>query len=357
MTGASEPRSLLDAAEEAAAGDLEAAEALLRQALALQEASLGPLHPDLAHTLNNLAVVCERREKLADAERGYRRAHAIAVASLKPGNPLVATSLKNLVDFCAARQIPLWTPPAARPVVEPTSEDLVAPPAVAPDVPEVRRESVSVTRVITRRVAAIVVLSVGLLVILWFGPPWRGSGGSTERLPEARSAPPPPPDASVLPPPASPTSASAVAPDPQPVAPSSETNPREDSRRVESDRPSGSATRAAASVDVLTAQVCSALERRGAPDWQCTPVSGFSQPGSFTFYTRILAEHDTTIEHRWYFGNRLHWRMKLGVRASPSSGFRTYSRNTVSADRAGDWRVELRASDGTLLREEHFVVR
>ena len=32
---------------------------LLRQAARLQEASLGPRHPDLANTLNNLGIVCE----------------------------------------------------------------------------------------------------------------------------------------------------------------------------------------------------------------------------------------------------------------------------------------------------------
>ena len=49
--------------------------------------------------------------------------------------------------------------------------------------------------------------------------------------------------------------------------------------------------------------------------------------------------------------------MKLNVGASPSTGYRTYSRTTVAPDRAGDWKIELRSSDGTLLREEHFVIR
>jgi Protein of unknown function (DUF2914) len=45
------------------------------------------------------------------------------------------------------------------------------------------------------------------------------------------------------------------------------------------------------------------------------------------------------------------------VEASPGTGYRTFSRTTVSPERAGDWKVELRAADGTLLREEHFVIR
>ena len=70
-----EPRSVIDAAEQAAAaGDYASAEQLLREAALLQEASLGPLHPDLANTLNNLGVVCEITEKPVDAEHFFRRA-------------------------------------------------------------------------------------------------------------------------------------------------------------------------------------------------------------------------------------------------------------------------------------------
>jgi Tetratricopeptide repeat len=99
-----EPRSVVDAAERAAAaGDYASAEHLLREAALLQEASLGPLHPDLANTLNNLGVVCEIMDKPSDAERCFRRACAIATAALEPNHPFVATSRKNLEDFCAAR--------------------------------------------------------------------------------------------------------------------------------------------------------------------------------------------------------------------------------------------------------------
>ena len=43
-------------------------------------------HADLATTLDNLAFVCERTNKIEEAVRGYRRAHAIAVASPPPGH-------------------------------------------------------------------------------------------------------------------------------------------------------------------------------------------------------------------------------------------------------------------------------
>jgi hypothetical protein len=110
-------------------------------------------------------------------------------------------------------------------------------------------------------------------------------------------------------------------------------------------------------VGVLAAAVCSAFDKRGSPDWQCTAVNGSSSPGTFTFYTRVRAPSETTIEHRWYRNNRLHQTSRLRVRPGGTSGYRTFSRVTVGAGRAGDWSVELRAADGTLLRELHFAVR
>jgi hypothetical protein len=49
--------------------------------------------------------------------------------------------------------------------------------------------------------------------------------------------------------------------------------------------------------------------------------------------------------------------MRLRVSASPGSGYRTFSATTVSPERAGEWKVELRAADGSVLHEERFVVR
>ena len=77
MPVASDAQSLTIAAEQAAsAGEYAAAEQSLRLAVELQEAKAGPMDPDLANTLNNLGVVCERLGKAVDAEQCYRRAHA-----------------------------------------------------------------------------------------------------------------------------------------------------------------------------------------------------------------------------------------------------------------------------------------
>ena len=60
MPEARELRTVIEAAEQAAStGDYVTAELSLREAAALQETELGPFHPDLANTLNNLAVAYE----------------------------------------------------------------------------------------------------------------------------------------------------------------------------------------------------------------------------------------------------------------------------------------------------------
>ena len=108
-----EARSIIENAEQAAAaGNYASAEDLLREAAALQEQTLGPHHPDLANTLNNLGIVCEMRDNPIDAEHHFRPAHAIATATLAPDHPFVATSGRNLHDFCAARGRPVELPPS-----------------------------------------------------------------------------------------------------------------------------------------------------------------------------------------------------------------------------------------------------
>ncbi|HET9358881.1 MAG TPA: hypothetical protein VFO58_03985, partial [Vicinamibacterales bacterium] len=55
MVDAPELQSIAEAAEQAAgAGDFVSAERLLREVANRQESELGPRHPDLANTFNNL---------------------------------------------------------------------------------------------------------------------------------------------------------------------------------------------------------------------------------------------------------------------------------------------------------------
>ena len=66
---------------------LAEAEPLYRRALAIDEASYGPDHPDVATDLNNLAVLLRATNRLAEAEPLYRRALAIDEASVRPRPP------------------------------------------------------------------------------------------------------------------------------------------------------------------------------------------------------------------------------------------------------------------------------
>jgi hypothetical protein len=326
MDDARDPASLIGAAQKAAGdGDYAEAERLLREAAGIQEATLGSTHPDLATTLNNLAFVCERLNKVDEAERGYRRAHAIAVASLSPGHPLIKTSLTNLVEFCAARGIPIWTPPAR-------SDDEPDIGAATDD----HEEPVAVSRRVTPRAIAVGALAIVAVIVVLFARQGQGTAESPRVTPPPSPAPSPPPTPAPSPGPS-------LAPSP---APSAGTKPRPDPEPT-----------AGVMVTILKAQLCSSLEKRGSPDWQCTLPSGDLRPGTYSFYTRLRTGDATRVEHRWYLAGRLHQVMRLRVPPSGSAGYRTFSSNTVIPERTGEWKVELRAADGTVLHEERFVVR
>ncbi|MEL6567843.1 MAG: tetratricopeptide repeat protein, partial [Pseudomonadota bacterium] len=79
---------------------LTEAEPLMRRALAIDEASYGPDHPEVATDLNNLAIL--REEGFGDyeeSERLKRRALEIDVASYGESHPRVAINLNNLAQL------------------------------------------------------------------------------------------------------------------------------------------------------------------------------------------------------------------------------------------------------------------
>ena len=116
MSEHQDARDMLDRAERAAtAGDLASADELLTDAARLQEQELGPLHPDLANTLNNRAIVAERAGRFGEAETLYRRSAAIAAAALPSDHPIVVASRQNLEDFCRARGLSIDAPVVAAP--------------------------------------------------------------------------------------------------------------------------------------------------------------------------------------------------------------------------------------------------
>jgi len=75
------------------------AEPLMRRALAIDEASLGPDHPDVALDLNNLAQLLKDTNRLTEAEPLMRRALAIDETNLGPDHPDVALDLNNLAQL------------------------------------------------------------------------------------------------------------------------------------------------------------------------------------------------------------------------------------------------------------------
>ena len=68
-------------------GDLAAAEALYREALAIFRRLFGAAHPEVAIQLNNLAVLQYERGDFAAAEASYREMLPVARPGLRPGAP------------------------------------------------------------------------------------------------------------------------------------------------------------------------------------------------------------------------------------------------------------------------------
>jgi tetratricopeptide (TPR) repeat protein len=248
-----ESGSILQAAERAAeAGNYTAAENLLRKAARLQEASLGPRHPDLANTLNNLAIVCERTQKPDEAEQYFRRAVSIARTSLAPDHPFVATSQKNLHDFCEARgqQGREETPEAA-------------------------------SKRLFYRVAVGALGPIAMLmVVLAAGLPRLGAPEQAAPLPAIAV-----------------DSSRDVAPPPEPAPVDAIPGPEEPTTPA---RPV-----------VITARLCGELE-----DWLCDPADRPVPPGPLFFYAQIKSASATTVQHLWYQDDRVHQNVTLRVEAS-----------------------------------------
>jgi hypothetical protein len=329
-----EPRSIIEAAEQsAAAGDYASAEKLLREAAILQEASLGPLHPDLANTLNNLGVVCEINNNSVDAEDCFRRAYAIATTALKPEHPFVATSRQNLRDFCEARgkQIEL---PTSEPEVTTEPEAQATSSADLPPESQVHAEPQDV-RPVSRKIVGRLAISVlgplvMLMVILAGGLPPSAIATDSEHD---------------------------IAPQPAPASVKTIPAPNKTTRTSEGGLDGATAHRVPEAstpvqLTLVRARLCAELV-----DFSCDPPDRPVPAGPLFFYTEVNSTSATTIQHRWYRDNHLFQSVQLRVQASPRAVFRTYSRNIMTGESAGSWRVELRTEDGVLLHEERFSVR
>jgi hypothetical protein len=168
--------------------------------------------------------------------------------------------------------------------------------------------------------------------------------------PEASGSTPPPQAAEpTATPPAQPEPA---APSPTPALATPEPPPTVPPARTPT--ASSPAPTTTSPVSVLSAELCRSLSTTGA--WRCTPVTNPQPPGAITFFTRVVSNRDTTIEHRWYRDDALQQRVPLRIRPN-QSGYRTYSRMTIRADRTGAWKAELRSPDGQVLDTKMFVVK
>ena len=85
------------------AGEYDAAEAALREALAIREPRLPPDHPDIATNLDELGVVLTNKGEYEEAEALYRRALAIRREIYEAPHVLLAASLNNLAVNLASR--------------------------------------------------------------------------------------------------------------------------------------------------------------------------------------------------------------------------------------------------------------
>jgi tetratricopeptide (TPR) repeat protein len=65
------------------AGKFSEAVPLAQQALAIREKALGPDHPDVAKSLNSLALLYAKQGRYADAEPLYKRSLAIGVKAIR----------------------------------------------------------------------------------------------------------------------------------------------------------------------------------------------------------------------------------------------------------------------------------
>ncbi len=55
-----------------------------------------PNHPDIGTSMNNLAAVLEKLNRLKQSEELYREALIFRKANLKPNHPDIGTSMNNL---------------------------------------------------------------------------------------------------------------------------------------------------------------------------------------------------------------------------------------------------------------------
>jgi uncharacterized membrane protein len=80
-------------------GRYDQAVVVAKKALQMAEQTVGPNHPAVAESLNNLAALYQAQGQYAEAEPLYKRALAIQEKALGPENPAVAATLGNMAPL------------------------------------------------------------------------------------------------------------------------------------------------------------------------------------------------------------------------------------------------------------------
>ena len=107
-------RDLNNLAQSLAINGLPEMELLMRRALSIDEKNLGQEHPDVARDLNNLAWLLKITNRHAEAEPLMRRALAIDEEHFGPEHEKVAIRLNNLAQLLQAMDRPIEAEPLIR---------------------------------------------------------------------------------------------------------------------------------------------------------------------------------------------------------------------------------------------------
>src|SRR5262249_19155950 len=78
------------------------AEPLRRRSLAIREKALGPEHPEVGDSLNDLASLYESQRRFSEAEPLRERIVVIREKTLGPDHPTVGVALDNLAELYKA---------------------------------------------------------------------------------------------------------------------------------------------------------------------------------------------------------------------------------------------------------------
>jgi hypothetical protein len=330
MSDKQNARSLLEQAEHAAAaGDLSAADELLRNAARIQEAELGPMHPDLTSTLTNRAIIAEKTGRLGDAETFYRRAAAIASASLPRDDQIVADSQKNLDDFCRDRGLRVEAAAASSIGPLPTTEPAPGPATTTFPSPGTRPSRAILPGAV---MIGLIALTAGALF--------------TTREPSREST------AVTTPPPAATKATETAASPPADIASVEKLGAPKAKARPTGRRTASEARRSGTLISLASTQLCQTFSTRGA--WRCVPAGDPAARGRLVLFTRVKSPRNATVVHRWYRGGTLQQSVTLPIRAT-RQGYRTYSRQSINSP--GQWRIEVTNAAGDLLFEQSFSVR